>query len=142
MLLVENRKARFEYTVHEKMIAGVVLSGAEVKSLRLKQGSLAGSYVKEVNNEFWLINAHVNPYSFANNPDYEPRHSRKLLLSKKEVAMLQEKSKQKGWAIVPLAILLLHNRIKVEIALAKGKKAYEKKEVIKQRDLKREGRLD
>jgi SsrA-binding protein len=140
MQLVSNRKARFEYALHEKIVAGVVLSGSEVKSLRLKQASLAGSYIKELSGEFWLVNAHINPYSFANDPDYEPRRSRKLLLNKKEIALLQEKSRQKGWAIIPLSFLLLHNRLKVEIALAKGKKAYEKKEVIKQRDLAREER--
>lgn len=141
MQLVNNRKAHFEYAIHDKIVAGVVLTGAEVKSLRLKQASLAGSYIKELGGEFWLVNAHINPYAFANDPDYEPRRSRKLLLSKKEIALLQDKSKQKGWAIVPLAILLLHNRLKVEIALAKGKKTYEKKEVIKQRDLAREKSL-
>lgn len=141
MQLVSNRKAHFDYVIHEKIVAGIVLSGSEVKSLRLKQVSLAGSYIKELGGEFWLVNAHINPYSFAKDPNYETRRSRKLLLSKKEISMLQEKSRQKGWAIVPLAILLLHNRIKVEIALAKGKKAYEKKEVIRQRDLAREARI-
>jgi len=142
MLLVENRKARFEYTVHEKMVAGVILSGSEVKSLRLKQASLAGSYIKEIGNELYLVNAHINPYSFSNQENYDPRQSRKLLLSKKEIENCRLSNQQKGWAIIPLAFLLLHNRIKVEIALAKGKKAYEKKEVIKQRDLQREDKRE
>jgi len=138
MSLVFNKKAQYEYTISKKFIAGVVLSGAEVKSLRLQQASLNGSYIKEVSGELFLINAQVNGYSFAKQEDYDPKRSRKLLLKKSEVESLIEASKQKGFAIIPLAFFISHNRIKLELALAKGKKEYEKRENIKKRDLKRE----
>lgn len=142
MSLVFNRKAQYEYAISKKFIAGVILSGAEVKSLRLQQASLNGSYIKEITGELFLINAQINPYSFAKQEDYDPKRSRKLLLKKSEIDALTEASKQKGFAIVPLAFFISHNRIKLEIALAKGKKEYEKRENIKKRDLKRElGRL-
>lgn len=138
MSLVFNKKAQYEYTISKKFIAGVVLSGAEVKSLRLQQASLNGSYIKEVSGELFLINAQVNGYSFAKQEDYDPKRSRKLLLKKSEIESLIEASKQKGFAIIPLTFFISHNRIKLELALAKGKKEYEKRENIKKRDLKRE----
>ena len=138
MSLVFNKKAQYEYTISKKFIAGVVLSGAEVKSLRLQQASLNGSYIKEVSGELFLINAQINSYSFAKQEDYDPKRSRKLLLKKNEIESLIEASKQKGFAIIPIAFFISHNRIKLELALAKGKKEYEKRENIKKRDLKRE----
>jgi len=138
MSLVFNKKAQYEYTISKKFIAGVVLSGSEVKSLRLKQASLNGSYIKEISHELFLINSQINAYSFAKQENYDPKKSRKLLLKKSEVTALIEASKQKGFAIVPLAFFLSHNRIKLELALARGKKEYEKRETIKKRDLKRE----
>lgn len=138
MSLVFNKKAQYEYTISKKFIAGVVLSGSEVKSLRLQQASLNGSYIKEVGGELFLINAQINAYSFAKQEDYDPNRSRKLLLKKSEMTSLIEASKQKGFAIIPIAFFISHNRIKLELALAKGKKEYEKRENIKKRDLKRE----
>lgn len=138
MSLVFNKKAQHEYIISKKFVAGIVLSGAEVKSLRLQQASLNGSYIKEISNELFLVNAQVNSYSFAKQEEYDPKRSRKLLLKKSEVNSLIEASKQKGFAIIPLAFFLAHNKIKLELALAKGKKEYEKRESIKKRDLKRE----
>jgi SsrA-binding protein len=138
MSLIFNKRAQYEYTISKKFIAGVVLEGAEVKSLRLKQASLNGSYIKEIGGELFLINAQINAYAFANPENYDPKRSRKLLLKKNEVTNLVENSKQKGFAIVPLAFFISHNRIKLELALARGKKEYEKRESIKKRDLKRE----
>lgn len=138
MSLVFNKKASYEYTISKKFIAGVVLSGAEVKSLRLKQASLNGSYIKEIAGELFLINAQINAYAFSNQENYDPKRSRKLLLKKSEIQTLIENSKQKGFAIVPLAFFISHNRIKLELALARGTKEYEKRENIKKRDLKRE----
>ncbi|AKM81094.1 MAG: SsrA-binding protein [Candidatus Pacebacteria bacterium GW2011_GWF2_38_9] len=138
MSLVFNKKAQYEYTISKKFIAGLVLSGSEVKSLRLKQASLNGSYIKEIGGELFLINSQINAYSFAKQEDYDPKRSRKLLLKKSEVEALVEASKQKGFAIVPLTFFISHNRIKLELALAKGKKEFEKRETIKKRDLKRE----
>lgn len=138
MSLVFNKKAQHEYTISKKFIAGVVLTGAEVKSLRLQQASLNGSYIKEISGELFLINAQINAYSFAKQEDYDPKRSRKLLLKKSELEALIEASRQKGFAIIPLTFFLSHNLIKLEIALAKGKKEYEKRESLKKRDLRRE----
>lgn len=138
MSLVFNKKAQYEYTISKKFIAGVVLSGAEVKSLRLQQASLNGSYIKEISGELFLINAQINAYSFAKQENYDPKRSRKLLLKKSELEALIEASQQKGFAIIPIAFFLAHNLIKLEIALAKGKKEYEKRETLKKRDLQRE----
>ena len=138
MSLVFNKKAQYEYTISKKFIAGVVLSGAEVKSLRLQQASLNGSYIKEVGGELFLINAQINAYSFAKQENYDPKRSRKLLLKKSELEALIEASRQKCFAIIPIAFFLSHNLIKLEIALGKGKKEYEKRENIKKRDLQRE----
>ena len=138
MLLVKNKKASYEYEIGKKYQAGIVLSGAEVKSLRLKHASLNGSYIKAIGNELFLINAQINPYSFANNEDYDPKKSRKLLLKKREIQHLIENSQQKGYAIVPISLELVRNKIKVSLAIGKGKKEFEKRDSIKKRDLKRE----
>jgi SsrA-binding protein len=138
MSLVFNKKASYEYTIGKKFVAGVVLEGMEVKSLRLKQASLNGSYIKEIGGELFLVNAQINAYAFANQENYDPKRSRKLLLKKSELKTLLENSKQKGFTIVPLAFFIAHNKIKLELALAKGKKEYEKRESIKKRTLKRE----
>jgi len=144
MLLLKNKKAYFDYQLDKKYQAGIVLNGAEVKSLRLKHASLAGSYIKALsgkNNkaELFLINAQINPYRFASHDqDYDPKRSRKLLLKRKEIEELVGSSQQKSFSIIPLAFLLEHNQIKLELALAKGKKSFEKREDIKKRDLKRE----
>jgi len=144
MLLVKNKKAYFDYQLDQKYIAGIVLSGAEVKSLRLKHASLTGSYIKTLNKknkkeELYLINAQINAYRFAGkNQDYDPKRTRKLLLKRKEIEELITASEQKSYSIIPLAFLLEHNQIKLELALAKGKKNFEKREIIKKRDLNRE----
>jgi SsrA-binding protein len=142
MSLVFNKKAQYEYSISKKFIAGVVLTGSEVKSLRLQQASLNGSYIKEVGEELFLINAQINGYSFAKQEDYDPKRSRKLMLKKSEMASLIEASKQKGFAIIPIAFFISHNLIKLELALAKGKKEYEKRDVIKKRDLERESKRE
>ncbi len=138
MSLVFNKKAQYEYAISKKFTAGIVLSGSEVKSLRLQQASLNGSYIKEIGGELFLINAQINGYSFAKQENYDPKRSRKLLIKKSELNSLIEASRQKGFAIVPLAFFLSHNLIKLEFALARGKKEYEKRESIKKRDLQRE----
>lgn len=144
MLLIKNKKAYFDYQLDKKYLAGIVLSGAEVKSLRLKHASLAGSYIKALNiknnrPELFLINAQINAYRFAGkNQDYDPKRTRKLLLKRKEIEELVIASEQKSYSIIPLAFLLKHNQIKLELALAKGKKSFEKRESIKKRDLSRE----
>jgi SsrA-binding protein len=138
MLLVENRKARQEYQFLETHVAGIVLSGAEVKSLRKKSASFFGSFVKIVGGELWLLNAQISPYEFADNRDYDPKRSRKLLVKKREVTDLSDKVKTKGLTLVPISFEALGRNIKLRFALAKGKKEFEKRAAIKQRDLERD----
>jgi SsrA-binding protein len=138
MLLLKNKKATFEYEILKKFEAGVVLSGAEVKSLRNKSGSFVGSFVKLLGGEAFLLNAQITPYSFADNKDYDPKRTRKLLLNKHELKELEEITAQKGKTLVPLAFMLAGNKIKLEFAVGRGKKAYDKRADIKKRDLDRE----
>ena len=138
MILIANKYAKSEYDIKEPYTAGIQLEGREVKSLRLKMGSLKGSFVKIVSGEAFLINAQINPYSFAKNDNFDPKRTRKLLLNKKEIDELVDYSDQKGFNVVPLAIVLLHNKIKLEIGSGRGRKIYEKKAVLKARDIARE----
>lgn len=138
MLLIKNRRAHYDYDIQKTWIAGIVLAGYEVKSLRLKQGSLEGSYVKIMGEEAWLINARINPYQQASLENYDPKQTRKLLLSKKEIFQLIDLTNNKKLACVPLEFLLQGNRIKLKIGAGKGKKEYEKRRKIKERDIKRE----
>ena len=138
MLLIKNRRARHDYEIKQTWQAGIVLEGHEVKSLRLKHASLEGAYVKILNQEAWLINARINPYRYANLENYDPKRTRKLLLSKKEIYQLIDAVNSKSHTIVPLEFFLFRNRIKVKIGSGKGKREYEKRAVIKKRDLKRQ----
>ena len=138
MLLVKNRRAKHDYVIKNTWEAGLVLAGHEVKSLRLKQGSLEGSYIKIIDQEAWLINARINPYRYSNLEDYDPKKTRKLLLTKKEIYQLIDAVNQKKLTIIPLKIFLRNNRIKIQIGAGKGKKEFEKRAVIKKRDLKRQ----
>lgn len=138
MKLLVNKKARHQYQIHKTFQAGLVLTGAEVKSLRNKSGSLTGSYIKPINNELFLINAQISPYKFADNIDYDPKRTRKLLMKKKEIFHLETAANKKGWSIIPLSIELVGNRIKLNLGIGKGKKEFEKREVIKKRDIKRD----
>lgn len=137
MILIRNKRAKYEYDIRKSMTAGIILTGPEVKSLRQKAGSLAGSYVKIIGDEPWLINAQINSYAYAVQTDYDPRHSRKLLLTKKQIYKLKEYLDFKNLSAVPLTFELIANRIKVKIGIGKGKKEYQKKEKVKERELKR-----
>lgn len=138
MKLVINKKARHDYDVSKVFRAGIILTGPEVKSLRNKAGSLRGSFVKSIGDELFLVNAQINPYSYADNTDYDPKRTRKLLLKKKEIHQLAEASSQKGWSLVPLSIDLEGKYIKATIGLARGKKQHEKREELKKRAQKRD----
>lgn len=142
MLLIKNRKAHHDYTITKTFMAGVILEGREVKSLRNKHASLTGSFVKVINGELFLLNAQINPYQFARNEDYDPKRTRKLLLKKSEIATLDQATNNKGWSIVPLSIELVNNFIKVKIGLGRGKQVHEKREALKKRDLEREAKRD
>ncbi len=135
---IESRKLHFNYEVLEKIEAGVVLNGAEVKSLLAGKASLDEAYVKIIDGEAFLLNAHISIYEYADKREIDTRRTKKLLLHKKEILALENKLKQKNLALVPVAWYNKGGQIKLEIALARGKKKWEKKEVLKKADLARE----
>ena len=140
-MLLENRKARFNYELKEKFEAGIELLGHEVKSLRQKTGSLEGAYVIVRGGEPFLVNAYIPPYQPKNTPqNYDERRARKLLLTKKEIAELAVAESKKGLTIVQLSVYSKGRKLKVELAIARGKKKFDKRETLKRRDAEREMR--
>lgn len=137
-LKITNRRVNFDYQLLEKFEAGIALTGAEVKSVKAGHMKLEEAFVQIRDNEAWLVNAHIHPYAFADNRDYDSRRSRKLLLHKNELLKISQQVSQKGLTLVPIACYNKHNRIKLEVALAKGKKKYEKREALKRKDIQRE----
>ncbi len=134
-----NRKARRDYEILEKYEAGVVLSGAEVKSIRNGRIKLEDAYIRIKENEAFLINCYIAPYKYANNTDYDPSRQRKLLLHKKEIIRIQTKlNESRGLTVIPLSCYNKGKYIKFEIALVRGRKKFEKKKVEKERAVKRE----
>ena len=139
----ENRKARFNYEILDKYETGIELLGTEVKSVRGGQMSLEGAFVIVRGGEAYLINANIPPYQIKNAPkDYDPLRNRKLLLTKKEIAELAGSEKNKSLTIVPISVYNKGRKIKVEIALVKGKKKFDKRETLKKRDTDREIRRE
>ncbi|HSQ25706.1 MAG TPA: SsrA-binding protein SmpB [Anaerolineales bacterium] len=141
-IVATNRKASHEYFILENFEAGLALQGSEIKSIRAGQISLAEAYIRTDGNEAWLVEAHIAPYEQASIYNHEPRRPRKLLLHKKEIRYLWNEVRQKGVTIIPLKVYLKEGRAKVEIALAKGKKLYDKRETIAKRDFQREVERD
>ncbi|NCS99787.1 SsrA-binding protein SmpB [Candidatus Parcubacteria bacterium] len=138
-IYIRNKKIGRDYTIVEKFEAGIVLSGAEVKSIRKSDGSLDGSYVILEGEEVFLKNALVSPYQEKNTPgDYDPRGLRKLLVKKSEIAKIREMKKSQGLTILPIMLYNKGRNIKLEIAIAKGKKKHDKRESIKKRDQERD----
>ncbi|HZT44429.1 MAG TPA: SsrA-binding protein SmpB [Chthonomonadaceae bacterium] len=137
-MITVNRRARHEYEILETFDAGLVLVGTEVKSLRAGRVNLQDAYCRIENGEAWLYNAHVTPYEQGNRWNVEPRRRRKLLLHHWQIEQLRAKTEQKGLTIVPLAMFFQRGFAKVEIALARGKKLYDKRESIAERDQERE----
>ena len=133
-----NRKARHEYTIVQTWEAGIVLVGTEVKSLRQGKANLVDSYAKIKEGEVWLINLHISEYTQGNINNHDPKRDRKLLLKKSEIGKLIGKTKEKGLTLVPLRLYFKNGKVKVEIALAKGKKVYDKRKDIAKRDFQRE----
>ena len=133
-----NRKAKFEYFLIETFEAGIALQGSEIKSIRAGQVSLTEAYVQTDGKGAWLMGAHVSPYEQANRFNHDPLRPRRLLLHKKEIRQLWDSVRQKGMTIVPTRVYLKDGRAKVEIALARGKKAYDKRETIAKRDRERD----
>jgi SsrA-binding protein len=137
-IVATNRKASHEYFILENFEAGLALRGSEIKSIRAGQISLAEAYVRTDGKEAWLVEAHIAPYEQASIFNHEPRRPRKLLLHKKEIRYLWDEVRQKGVTVIPLKVYLKDGRAKIEIALAKGKKLYDKRETIAKRDFQRE----
>jgi SsrA-binding protein len=133
-----NRKARHEYTILQTWEAGIVLTGTEVKSLRQGKANLVDSYGAVKNGEVWLLHAHISEYTQGNINNHEPTRERKLLLNKSEIRKLIGKTKEKGLTLVPLRLYFKNGRVKVELALAKGKKVYDKRRDIAKKDFQRE----
>jgi len=134
-VVATNRKAGFEYFLLEKLEAGLVLQGSEIKSIRAGQVSIQESYVDIENGEqAWLVESHIAPYEQANRFNHDPKRRRKLLLHKKQIRELWNNVRIKGMTVVPTRVYLKNGRAKIEIALAKGKKAYDKRATIAKRD--------
>ena len=137
-VVATNRKAGFEYFLLERFEAGLSLKGSEIKSIRAGQISLAEAYVRVEGQDVFLMEAHVAPYLQANRFNHDPKRPRRLLLHKKEMRELWDAVRQKGVTIVPIRVYLKDGRAKLEIAVAKGKKLYDKREAIARRDAERE----
>lgn len=133
-----NKKARFEFFILETFEAGLVLKGTEIKSVRNGQISLQEAYVRTNGEEIWLVGAHIAPYEHASAFQHDPKRDRKLLMHKKEIRKLFDEVRIKGMTLVPMRVYLKAGRAKLEIGLAKGKKQYDKRESIKERDVERE----
>ena len=143
MSLLDNKKAGLEYDLGEKYEAGIELEGFEVKSLRQNHGSLLGTYVLLQGGEAWLLNAFIPPFQEKNAPvGYDPKRSRKLLLSKKELRQLAQEVKEKGLTLVPLSLYNKGTKIKLSFALARGKKKYDKRQTLKKKTTDRETRRE
>ena len=137
-VIARNRKAKFDYELLDSFEAGLVLQGSEIKSIRASQISLKEAYVRTDGHEAWLVNAHIAPDVQASHAGHEPRRERKLLLHKREIDQLWDAVQKKGLTIVPTQVHLSEGRAKVEIAVARGKRKYDKRQAIKQREAKRE----
>lgn len=135
--LVSNRRATHDYEVLETFEAGISLKGTEIKSLRDHGGSLQEAYVRVDDNELWLIGCSIAPYRYGNIHNHEEKRDRKLLMHKREIQTLKEASQEKGLTLIPLAFYLKNGCVKAKIAIAKGKKSFDKRASIKEREEKR-----
>jgi SsrA-binding protein len=137
-IVCQNRKAGHDYFIDEIYEAGIVLLGPEVKSLREGRASLKDAYARLKNGELFLYHMHITPYPFAHHVNIDPNRTRKLLMQKREIKRLIGKTEEKGYSLIPLSVYLLRGIIKVELALAKGKRKYDKRYALKEREMKRE----
>ncbi len=137
-IVTENRKARHNYHIEEQIEAGMVLLGTEVKSLRSGRANLKDSYGRIKNGELYLYQMHISPYPFAYYDNHDPLRPRKLLLNKSELKRMIAKIKTKGFSVIPLRVYFKNGKAKITISLARGKRKYDKREAIKNREMKRE----
>jgi SsrA-binding protein len=137
-IVCQNKKAGHEYFLEEFIEAGMVLLGAEVKSLRDGRANLVDSYAKVKGGEVFLYNMHITPYPFSHHRELDPTRARKLLLNRREIKRLIGKTEERGYALIPTKVYFTKGLAKVELALAKGKKKYDKRRALKEKELKRE----
>jgi SsrA-binding protein len=135
---IKNKKAFFNYEISDTFETGVVLTGAEVKSIKSGRIDLSDAYVKIVGGELWLINADIPRYKYDGSSEYDPKRSRKLLIKKKELIQLENKLRQKNLTLIPVSVYTTRGKIKVEVGFGKGRRKHEKKARQKERDLDRE----
>ncbi len=135
---ITNRKARYDYAIGDRYECGIVLEGAEVKSIREGRADLRDAYARVDDGEVWLHELHVTPYSYARADELQPRRKRKLLLHRGEIDELQRRTGEAGVTLVPLRLYFKDGRVKVEIAVARGKRRYDKRQAIREREDKRE----
>lgn len=135
---IVNRNAFYDYRLFEKFEAGINLTGAEVKAIREGLANLKGSFVRIIGSEAYLVNAKIFPYKYARPEGYDETRTRKLLLHKKEILAIKSKAEGQGLTVIPLSFYLKNSLIKLELALAKGKKQFEKKQALKRKDLQRD----
>jgi SsrA-binding protein len=138
-IVVSNRKAYYEYYIEDTFEAGIALAGTEVKSLRMGKASLQDAYARFIKDELWLFNAHISPYEQGNIFNLPPKRHRKLLMHRQELRRLLSKAQEKGYALIPLKIYFNErNKAKIALALAKGKKLYDKRDSLKKAEARRE----
>ena len=137
-LICNNKKAYHDYFVEEKFEAGMVLTGTEVKSLRMGRANLNDAFAQVRSGEAYLNNLHISPYEFGNRENHDPDRARKLLLHKKEITKLFSKIREQGYTLIPLRLYFKNGMVKAELGLAKGKKLYDKREDLKKKDHQRE----
>jgi SsrA-binding protein len=137
-IICKNRKAHFNFEIEDSFEAGIALLGSEVKSLRGGKANLSDSYGKFRGSEVFLVDAHISPYVQAGRENHEPLRERKLLLHKQEIKKLLGKVSERGFSLIPLKMYFKNGKVKVEMALARGKKTYDKREAIKKKDQRRE----
>lgn len=137
-VVATNRKAFHDYEIVETIEAGVILTGTEIKSVRAGKVSLVDGFAVLCNDEIWLLNVHIAPYSFGARDNPEPKRERKLLLHRGEIDRLAAKVAERGWTLAPLRMYLSQNRAKIELGLVRGKKLYDKREAIARRDADRD----
>lgn len=136
-VIANNRKARHDYHIEDTIEAGIVLTGSEIKSVRAGQVNLRDSYATVRNGELWLLNAHISPYKQATHQNHEPKRERKLLAHRREINRLTGKLQEKGLTLVPLRMYLRDSWAKIELGLARGKKMYDKRQTLREKDDRR-----
>jgi SsrA-binding protein len=137
-VIADNRRARHEYEILETFETGIQLAGTEVKSMRLGKANLQDAFARIEGGELWLYNCHISPYEFGNRFNHDPVRRRRLLMHRKQILRIHQQVKEKGLTLVPLKLYFKRNWVKVDLALAKGKQLYDKRETIAKRDSKRQ----